>query len=130
MALVVKNLHANAGDVRDKDLIPGLRRSPGGGHGNPFQYSCLENPMDRGAWQATVYEVAKSQTRLKQLSTHACTGLAHDRVHIQAYSQVRVWPPGDRHEYSGSTIANRQRLATISAPLHSSMNKALWSNCT
>ena len=48
-ALVVKNLHANAGDVRDKDLIPGLRRSPGGGHGNPLQYSCLENPMDTGA---------------------------------------------------------------------------------
>ena len=52
MALVVKNLPANAGDIRDADLIPGLRRSPGGGHCNPFQYSCLENPMDRGAWQA------------------------------------------------------------------------------
>ena len=46
VALVVKNLPANAGDIRDIGLIPGLRRSPGGGHGNPFQYSCLENPMD------------------------------------------------------------------------------------
>ena len=54
MALVVKNLPANTGDVRDMGLIPGLGRSPGGGNGNPFQYSCLEEPMDRGAWWATV----------------------------------------------------------------------------
>ena len=65
MALVVKNLVANAGDARDMGLIPGSERSPGGGHGNPLQYSCLENPMNRGAWQATVHGVAKSQTRLK-----------------------------------------------------------------
>ena len=52
-------------------LIPGLGRSPGGGHGNPLQYSCLENPIDRGAWWATFHGVAKSQTRLKQLSIHA-----------------------------------------------------------
>ena len=54
---MVKNLPANAGDV---GLIPGLGRFPGGGHGNPLQYSCLENPMDRGAWQATVHAVAES----------------------------------------------------------------------
>jgi len=65
VALVVKNPPASAGDARDIDLIPGSGRSPGGGHGNPLQYSCLENPMDRGAWQATVHGVAKSQTRLK-----------------------------------------------------------------
>ena len=52
--------------------IPGLGRSPGGGHGNPFQYYCLENPMDRRAWWATVYRVAKSWTRLKQLSVRSC----------------------------------------------------------
>ena len=62
MALVVKNPPANAGDVRDRASIPGLGRSPGGGHGNPLQYSCLENPMDRGDWQTTVLRVAKSQT--------------------------------------------------------------------
>ena len=56
---MVKNLLANAGDVRDKGLIPGLGRSPGGGHGNPPQYSCLENPMDRGAWRATVHGVTE-----------------------------------------------------------------------
>ena len=59
---MVKNLSANVGDVRGAGSIPGLRRSPGGGHGNPLQYSCLENPMDRGAWQATVHRVAKSRT--------------------------------------------------------------------
>ena len=55
LALVVKNPPASAGDVRDLGLIPGSGRSPGGGHGNPLQYSCLENPMDRGAWWATVH---------------------------------------------------------------------------
>ena len=62
MELVVKNLPANAGDKKDMGLIPGLGRSPGGGHGNPLQYSCLENPMNRGAWWAIVRRVAHSQT--------------------------------------------------------------------
>ena len=60
--LLVKNLPANAGDIRDAGLIPGLGRSPGGEYGNPFQYSCLENPMDRGAWQSIVHRVTKSRT--------------------------------------------------------------------
>ena len=64
VALVVKNLPANAGDVRDLVLIPGSGRFPGGGHGNPLQYSCLENPMNREAWQATVHGVTNSQTQL------------------------------------------------------------------
>ena len=59
---VVKNPPANEGDLRDSESIPGLGKSPGGGHGNPLQYSCLENPTDRGAWQATVHEVAESDT--------------------------------------------------------------------
>ena len=69
MALAVKNLPTNAGDVTDVDLIPGLGRSPGGGHGHPLQYSCLENPVGRGAWQATVHRVTKGQTCLKRLSS-------------------------------------------------------------
>ena len=69
MALGVKNVSANGGAVRDVGLIPGCGKSSGGGHGNPLQYSCLENPMDRGAWRATVHAVATSQTRLKQQST-------------------------------------------------------------
>ena len=52
-------------DVRDPGLIPGLGRSPGGGNGNPLQYSCLENPMDRGAWQATIHRVTQSRTQWK-----------------------------------------------------------------
>ena len=94
VALVVKNQLANAGDIRDLDLIPGSGRFPGGGHGNPllqnqeekqnkvtkkfqafgegndnpFQYSCLGNPMDSGAWQVTVHRVTKNQTQPKQLS--------------------------------------------------------------
>ena len=60
--LVVKNPPANAGNVRDTGSIPGWGRSPGGEHGNLLQYSCLENPMDREAWQAIVQRVAKSQT--------------------------------------------------------------------
>ena len=63
MALLVKNPFANTGDVRDMGLIPGSGRSPGEGHDNPLQYSCLENPMDRGTW--TVHRVTESQTRLK-----------------------------------------------------------------
>ena len=62
VVLVVKNLLGNTGDLRDTGSIPGLGRSPGRGHGNPLQYSCLENPMDRGAWQATVHGVAESDT--------------------------------------------------------------------
>ena len=71
MPLGVKNPPASAGDIRDMGSIPGLGRFPGEGHGNTLQYSCLENPVDRGAWRATVPRVAQSQTRLKSLSTHS-----------------------------------------------------------
>ena len=74
MVLVVKNPPANAGDIRDMGLIPGSGSSSGEEHGNPLQYSCLKNLLDRGAWRATVHTittVAKSRTQLKQLSMHA-----------------------------------------------------------
>ena len=67
MVLLVKNPRANAGDIRDEGSIPGSGRSLGGRHGNPLKYSCLENPMEREAWQATVHRVTQSQTRLKRL---------------------------------------------------------------
>ena len=60
VVLVVKNLPVSAGDVRDTGWFPGLGKSPGGGHGNPLQFSCLENPMDRGTWRATVCRIANS----------------------------------------------------------------------
>ena len=59
VALVMKNLPANTGDIRNAGSIPGPGRSPGRGHGNPFQYSCLKNPMGRGSWWATVHSVAE-----------------------------------------------------------------------
>ena len=69
MALVVENPSANERETRDAGLIPGLGRSPGEGNGNPLQYFCLENPMDRGAWQATVHKAAESQTQVRRLSS-------------------------------------------------------------
>ena len=62
---VVKDPPANTGDIRNMGSTPGLGRSPGEGHGNSLQHSCLENPIDRGAWQATVLRVTQSQTQLK-----------------------------------------------------------------
>ena len=79
---MVKNLSANAVDVGDSALIPGLGRSLGGGHGNSVQYSCLENPRERGAWRAIVLGVTKSQTQLKQLSMHmhACSSISEKQT--------------------------------------------------
>ena len=69
---MVKNLPDGTGDIKNVGLIPGSGRSPGEGHGNPLQYSCLENPMDRGAWWATVHGVTKSRTRLSDFTlTHS-----------------------------------------------------------
>ena len=80
--IVVKNLPVNVGDIRDVGSIPRSGRSPGEGNGSPLQYSCLENPRDRGAWRATVYSVTKSRTWLKWLSTHTC---------------IYVWGGGQQH---------------------------------
>ena len=101
VALVVKNLPADEGDVRDSGSIPGSGRSLGGGKGNPLQYSCLENPMDRGTQRATVHRVAKSQTPLKQLSTDAClvnsdhvfVAIVNNVNKFRGWSQVEVGSP-------------------------------------
>ena len=85
VALVVKNPPANAGDLRDEDSIPGLGRSPGEGNSNPLQYSCLENPIDRGTWWATVHGVTKSQTQLKQLSSNKWKGCCRTRQFSQHF---------------------------------------------
>ena len=86
------------GQVRDIGLIPELGRSPGGGHSNPLQYSCLENPMDREAWQATVHEITKSQTRLKQLSMDVLVSS------VQLLSCVQLF---------GTSIANSRSLPKL-----------------
>ena len=71
VALMVKKLPTNAGGARDVGSIPGSRRAPGVGNGNPLQYACLENSMNRGAWRATVHRITQSWTQLKRLSKHA-----------------------------------------------------------
>ena len=80
---VAKNVPASAGDAGDPGSIPGSGRSPGGVNGNPAQDSCLENPMDRGAWRATVHGVAQSRTRLSDL-THTCA------IHIPSSSFIKL----------------------------------------
>ena len=85
----VKNPPANAGD---SGSIPGSVRSPGGGHGNPRLYSCLENPADRGAWQATVHMVTESQTRLKGLSTPTHIACNHLQLQQSPYQSLNYLP--------------------------------------
>ena len=80
VVLVVKNMPADAGHLRDTDLIPGLGRSPGGGHGNPLQYPCLENPMDRGDWQATIHRVG-----------HDWSDLARMNIYINILLSFAIW---------------------------------------
>ena len=91
---MVKNLPVNAGNMRDAGSIPGLGRSPGEGYGKLLRYSCLENPMDRGAWQATAHGVAKSQTRLstKHNRKHPNPNRLsrYNNIHIQVCPCMRV----------------------------------------
>ena len=79
-----KNQDASAGDARDTGLIPGSGRSPGEGNGNSFQYSCLENPMDRGAWWATVHQIARVGQDLATEYTHV------DVAKCYEYKKIRV----------------------------------------
>ena len=104
VVLVVKNPLANAGDIRDSGLIPG------GGNSNPLQYSCLENPMDRGAWWATLHRAAKSQTWLKWLSTYACIFL---ELLLRMLGMRRVpgihciaWFPDDVYVHSSQCLGD------------------------
>ena len=87
MVLVRKNLSASARDIRDAGSIPGLERSPGGGHGNPLQCSCLENPTDRGAFEATVHGVAKklAMTDMTDMHTRMCM------ENLKGTACVRAW---------------------------------------
>ena len=102
MVLVVKNLPAKAGDTRDTGSTPGSEIFSGGG--NPLRYSCLENPMDRGTWQALVHRVAKSQTQLKRVR--------HNWSQLECTQDILVWK-GDLHEW----------VWCISMYIHPHMNK-------
>ena len=91
---MVKNPPANAGDLRDMGLIPGSGRSPGEGHDNPLQYSCLENHMDRGAWRATVHRFAKSDTTEETYHAHNKSTLCRCLKFIyHAKSQSKIQMP-------------------------------------
>ena len=103
-ALVVKNLPANAGDVWDVGSVPGLGRSPGGGHGHSLQYSCLKNPLDRGTRQATVNGAAKSWTRLKRRSTCACLPYKY-RHHVNTEDEMVGW----HHQLNGHEFEQTPR---------------------
>ena len=103
VVLVVKNPPVDAGDKRERGFDPGSElpsdpgRSPGGGHGNPVQDSCLENPVDIGDWRATVHRVEKSHTLLKRHSTHAHRHAGGGGQSCIAGCHVVIWPPGGRH---------------------------------
>ena len=125
---MVKNPPANAGDG-DAGSIPGLGRSPGGGHSNPLQYPCLENPMDRGTWQATVYGVTKSRTQLS-MHTHmpleGCLGtpLAPFFSSVQSLSRVQLFStPCTAARQASLSITNSRsslRLTSIESVMPSS----------
>ena len=87
---MVKNTLANAGDLREADLIPGSGKSPGGGHDNQLQYSCLGNPTDRGAWRAIVHRVTKS-SQLNQLSTHSIHTHTHTHTHVCFFIYIYIY---------------------------------------
>ena len=91
VVLVVKNPLANAGDIRDVGSIPGSGRSPREGRGNPLQYSCLENPMDRGPWQATVHRIAESWTRPRDLARSTVSVKTHCMcTHAHTYKPLSI----------------------------------------
>ena len=114
-AIMVKNLPANSGDIRDSSSIPRSGRSPGGGNGNPLQYSCLEDSMDRGAWQATVQGVTKSRT-----DEHTGTPRALvDAGWIKYLLLPRYHHVGDSFSESCSVVSNSLRSHGLYSPWNS-----------
>ena len=108
VALVVKNLPATAGDIRDMGSSPGSGRCPGGGHGNPLQCSCLENPVDRGAWQAMVHGVAK-KSDMTQLLNNKMYVCVYINIYIfififRFFSLLGYYPVYSPAMYSGSLL--------------------------
>ena len=94
---------ASASNGGDPGSIPGSGRSPGEGNGNPLQYSCLENPMDRGAWQATVHGVAKSRTQLRDFTSYSYSSIFYINIH----SQLPYEPKAYYLDLRGSWVFNK-----------------------
>ena len=110
---MVKNLPANAGDVGDVGSIPGSRKPPGGGKGNPLQYSFLENPKDRGAWRATVHGGATTQT---WLSTHTCLHLrrGHPGFEREALKSPKL-PLEEKRRRKGEKVMRMRRGCNVAS---------------
>ena len=109
MALVVKNPPANAGNMRDLGSIPGLGRSPGGGHDNPLHYSCLENPMDRGAWRGTAHWAAESDMT-EQLSRHTHAYKSSESIYsINKWIRLSSYGLGYLTEVQGLDLQQKGR---------------------
>ena len=107
--------------IRDAGSVSGLGRSPGGGHGNPLQYPCLENPMDRGAWWTTVHGVTKSWTRLKQLSVHT-----HIHTHTHTHTHTHVSHIQRQRERSTKKERNRDIQNTSKENHSQNVNSYIW----
>ena len=129
---MVKSMPGSARDVRHVGSIPGSGRSSGGGNSNPFQYSCLENPMDRGSWWASVHSVAQSWIRLKRLST-----AQHNRTLELVLKEEQTWPlsseAGDLRAWWGCAdfdkeLVERQEYVSIHSLFHST--SICWANRT
>ena len=114
----LKNPPASAGGLRDEGLIPGLGRCPEGGHANPLQYSYLENPMDRRAWQATVHGVTKNQTRLKWLSNKLCLSRTAFKCTAQTYLSCLVFLHSP-NELRRPCLCSGASLQLVHSSLHS-----------
>ena len=119
VTLVVKNPPAKAGDIREVSSIPGSGRFPREGHGNPLQYSCLKNPMDRGVWRASVHWVTKSRMQLKRLSrhTHTMCHIYYDLVIVLtvlyiSYLTYILYQPGKKSIISiiSKTVTQRSNV--------------------
>ena len=105
VALVVKNLPSNAGDIRDVDTIPGMGRPPGVGNGNPLQYSCLENSMDRGVWRTAFHRVTNNGVWLKQHSRHL-----GKPSNCPSFVQAFVFKNSQCKDYAGDTAGINMHL--------------------
>ena len=126
--LVVKNLPVNAADIRNWGSIPGLGRSPGGGHGNPLQYTCLEKLMDRGAWWATVHVVTKSWIRLKQLSMAQYSKMTPNMFRIKFKLSAmthKVLPDLDSATSPTSSAGSLTMQVPATLPFYPSVNHKL-----
>ena len=137
VVLVVKSLPASAEDIRVAGSNPGFGRSPGEGLGHPLQYSCLENPKDRGAWWAILHRVTKSLTRLKRLSTHACNWLFQNQTNyvshvlssFQSLSHVQLfatpWTAAHQASLSSTNSQSLPKLMSIGRWWHPTISSSV-----